>query len=222
MAHYVKCPSCNGYGYFSCNDCQCKRCKSKGKINCSNCTGGYIPCEFCDSTGQIAKKLLFFTNYEPCPECNGAKKLTCPVCKGSDLVICPECKGTGRVPSCATCGGSGKIECSKCAGTGKIESAWYKSLNNLPVERLRFEYEKRQREIQQLQIKISRRSRELDDMYEEYERDRNANPYLYDHPGAYPGGLDSIPREISQLEENIGKLEDEMEAIDEVLNTKWK
>lgn len=221
MSRYANCPHCKGYGYFSCEHCTCKICHGKGKINCSNCMEGSVPCLVCNSTGQIRKKGLIFSHSISCPECKGAKRLHCPACKGSHLVSCPECKGTGKDASCKVCGGTQRIQCGHCKGSGKMESEFFKSLKNLPVDRLKFEYEKRQREIQQVQTKISRLSREEEDIREDYYRDKSENPGAYIH-GGYPIGLDSIPREIGQLEKRIGEIEDDMEAINQVLNTKWK
>ena len=222
MPHYIKCSSCNGHGYLSCDDCLCQTCNGKGKVNCSNCIDGYKPCELCNSTGQILQKRLFFSYSKPCPVCEGAKKISCYFCKGSGFVTCSNCKGTGRMLSCSTCNSTQKIQCEDCAGTGKIESKWFKSLTSLPIDRLDFEYKKRQQEVQTLKIDISRWSRELADLHQWHDRERQANPYMANHRGAYPSGIDSIPRKISGIEDRINELKDEMEAIDQVKSAKWK
>jgi len=124
--------------------------------------------------------------------------------------------------SCSTCNSTQKIQCEDCAGTGKIESKWFKSLTSLPIDRLHFEYKKRHGEVQTLKIDISRLSRELADLDNWYDRELQAKPYMAYHPGAYPSGIDSIPREIRGIENRINELEDEMEAIDQVINAQWK
>jgi hypothetical protein len=48
-------------------------------------------------------------------------------------------------------------------------------------------------------------------MDEEYERDKAAHRGRYNEAGAYPSGLDSIPREISSCQGEIREAEDEME-----------
>ena len=79
---------------------------------------------------------------------------------------------------------------------------------------LRFEHEKRQRQVQTLRTKVAHLSRQVDQMYSDYERDRAANPALYREGGSYPGGLDSIPREIDRIEGEIGNLEAEMGQLE--------
>ncbi len=78
-------------------------------------------------------------------------------------------------------------------------------------------------------VQISRLSRELDEMYEWYERDRAMNPGAYNDAGCELSGLNSIPREINSLgrdianlESNISDLESEIAEIHEVLDVKWR
>ena len=79
---------------------------------------------------------------------------------------------------------------------------------------LRFEYEKRQRQVQTLRTKAAHLSRQVDQMHSDYERNLAANPALYSEGGSYPGGLDSIPREIERIEGEIGNLEAEMGQLE--------
>lgn len=55
MAMYDNCADCMGHGYFRCVACACTSCESSGKVKCSDCEDGKVPCELCDATGQIAK-----------------------------------------------------------------------------------------------------------------------------------------------------------------------
>jgi len=192
MNRYKRCPRCHGFG--SLFDCPCPHCKD-GKVACSSCKG----------TGKIPKRFLFFSYIGQCPSCNG----------------------TGSI-KCLECGGSGFIEtmCPECGGAGKSESteykSWVKSLENLSVDRLRFEYEKRQREIESLQIKIYSLTHERDDMEDEYEE------WSENHPDAEPEErplIDAINRaydEISKSEERISQIQEEMKEIEKVIDKKWK
>lgn len=71
-------------------------------------------------------------------------------------------------------------------------------------------------------MQISRLSRELDEVYGWYERERALRPGAYNAAGSYPAGLNSIPREMSGLETRIHQIHDEIEAIDRVISEKWK
>lgn len=220
MPHYEKCSSCNGYGYFSCEDCLCQICEGKGKISCSKCVDGYQPCYFCDSTGLISKKLLFVSYSVPCPECKGSKKIRCLYCEGTGFNVCSDCKGTGKKNSCSICHGTRKIQCSDCIGTGKIESQWFKSIKAYSVDRLNFESNRRKREIDLLYKEISHLESQLRELESWHDRELERNPWIASHPGAYPSGLDSIPRDIRIIENKIDELKDEIDAIDQVISDK--
>jgi hypothetical protein len=222
MGAYTSCSSCKGRGHFSCEECICKTCQDSGKVKCKECVGGKTHCYFCRGTGQIEKHGWVFTKRETCPDCRGSKKITCKVCSGSDKTSCAACSGKGRNATCWQCKGTHKIGCKDCAGSGRVESEWYKSLKTLPVDRLRYEQEKRQREVSNLYTQVSRVSRELDEMYRYYEEDRQMHPNRYNAAGSYPSGLDSLPREINSLESRISDLNDEISTIDQVISEKWK
>ena len=143
MSLYDNCADCKGYGYFRCVSCVCKSCEASGKTKCTHCKDGKEPCYSCGATGQIELKGWIFSSYEVCPRCRGNKTIPCSICKGSRTVNCPSCNGKGRTAQCARCGGTQKITCQSCSGSGKVVSQWFKSLNDFPVERLRFEYEKK-------------------------------------------------------------------------------
>jgi hypothetical protein len=221
MALYVSCKNCNGRGSLQCNNCICKKCDSKGKISCSACSNGYISCRTCAATGQVSSKILFFTVHDTCPQCGGSKKIACKSCDRSTFIVCSSCKGAGRNSQCSKCNGTQKITCSECDGKGTFASEWLKSLPSLPVDRLRFEYEKRQREVSTINIDASRLSREINELYEWYEQDKRAHPANYDHAGSSLG-WDGLQNQINEGQRRCSELEREMSAIDEVLNQKWK
>jgi predicted RNase H-like nuclease (RuvC/YqgF family) len=121
--------------------------------------------------------------------------------------------GSGYLKKCPKCNDTRKIKCKECNGSGKVESEWYKSLRNMPVERLRFEYEKRQREIQSLEIQMDRLSREYEDAYQVH----------MDLPIGYGSSrLDSLERQMSGQRSYLMKLENEISIIEQVINLKWK
>ena len=104
----------------------------------------------------------------------------------------------------------------------------------MPVDRLRFEHEKREREISSIQrenhstqIEISRLSREANEMYNWAEQERMRNPDAYNEAGSLADGSDlaryatQSAQKIRDREGTIRELGDEIAAIHEVLNAKW-
>lgn len=240
MEKCVLCPSCDGKGSFPCTDCACRGCQGSGqiKVACTVCQSGKISCQRCGATGQVVVKRTWFSEkYGTCSSCMGTGTLKCSQCGGKAVIsqTCSVCSGKGSQSSCGRCHGTRKYGCSKCVGSGRIVSDWFKSLDQLPIERLKFEYEKRQREVASaerkvgsFQTQISRISHELDEMYEWYERDCLERPGAYNAAGTEPAGLHDFPREINRLqgeisdkEAQIRDLEDEMGAIEEVMDRKW-
>lgn len=147
---------------------------------------------------------------------NSLKK--CAICSAiveKDLITCPNC-GSGVFESQKIKSIFTEIRQPKASGTKRTE--YNNKEKRLSVDQLRFEIDKRQRQIINLQSKISRKSRDLEALYNEYERNRAANPAAYDDWGAYPGGLDTIPKEIQQMERQIYKLENEINKFEEELN----
>jgi hypothetical protein len=195
------------------------KCGAKGKIKCSKCDDGYQPCYFCASTGLINKKRLFGSYSAPCPECKGSKKIRCLHCEGKGSAICSECKGTGRKYSCLSCLGTGRIKCSDCFGKGKIESQWLKSIKYYSSDKLNIEIDKRKHEIDRLKYKKSQLIGDLSEL-EDYADSIKNEPWVVGHRGALPIGLDSIPGEISIIENQIEELDDEIDAIYEALGAK--
>lgn len=154
--------------------------------------------------------------------------ISCSVCQGSGSVSCPSCNGKGRTAQCSQCEGTQKITCRTCSGSGKVKSQWLKSLNDLPVDRLRFEHEKRQREVSNLQMQIPHIQRQIDqlqqdwnDAYEEAASDGSRGIHNFD-AGGYQSGQQSYFSEIGNMQARMREFEGEMEAIEQVLNSKWK
>jgi hypothetical protein len=244
----IKCLNCNR-GKISCSNCnrgwiRCAKC-DRGKLPCGSCGAvGRIPskflfltlqktcpvcmglkkinCQDCKATGKLKCSLCSGVGAFKCTSCTGAGAFVCNKCSGAGALVCQPCEGKGRYPQCSKCKGIRKLTCEECKGTGKVEHSWVKSLKKLSAERLKFEYEKRHREISNIQMQINRLSRELDEMYEWYEQDRALHSGAYNAAGAYPSGLDSIPRQINSLQSDIGRLEGEMKVLEYVLNQKWR
>jgi hypothetical protein len=207
MNKYIICPTCHGFGSVICRECWCPDCNGKGKIVCDYCAG----------TGKIQKKFLFLY-----------KEVSCHICNGSGSIKCPKCEGIGHLPHCSKCHGKGEIKCPKCGGTRKLETteykSWVKSLESLPVDRLRFEYEKRQREIESLQTKTYSLARERDNMEEElkeWEEEHKFNDYSADEMPCL-GGINRAYSEISESEDRIRQIQEEMKEIEKVINKKWR
>jgi len=213
MSRYDSCSSCRGKGSFPCTKCRCSDCNASGKIACNKCTRGKIPCSYCESSGQIKKKWLFFTSTELCPECEGKKFFLCTTCNGTRQVKCQKCLGTGYLKNCPNCGDKRTIKCTKCGGTGRIESEWYKYLLNMSVERLRFEYEQRKHTLQQLEMQMKRLSSEHNQAFDVY----MSRPIGW---GSYR--LDEIEKEINGHKSHISHLLDEMGTIEDAIRSKLK
>ena len=182
------------------------------------------------------KKGWFSEQYGPHSLCSGSGRIRCNACNGSGQVVvtCSMCNGKRRNSTCLKCGATGTYACTACNASGLVVSDWFRSLAKVPTERLRFEYDKRQnaiignrQKIGIIQTKIARISAEYEQMYADYEVDRRARPYPYDEAASWPGGLDSMPREMSRLESeasgiesDISDIESELVAIEEVLNSR--
>lgn len=249
MAVYIKCQTCSGSGFIRCGTCLCKDCESKGKIKCATCSNGRVACsscnhgkahcEACGATGEQSSKFLFFTFRRPCLNCKGSKTVSCYVCGGSGSILCSICKGEasvtcsacngkGAYSECSQCYGTQKLACQNCSGKGKLESEWLKSLRDLPVDRLRFEYEKRQRGISNVQMQVSSVQRQFDelqqewgDAYDEAAAQGSAGVTRFDASG-FQSGTAYLYKEMDTLNGRIGELKAEMKAIDRVIGSKWK
>ena len=92
-----------------------------------------------------------------------------------------------------------------------MDQQWLTSLKQFPIERLRFEHEKRQREIAHLDMEISRLADLEDQIYQDV---------LRGHGGAEQGAR--VSSQQFQLRQRIGELEGEMKAIEQVLESKWR
>ncbi len=99
------------------------------------------------------------------------------------------------------------------------EKAVARLVNNLSSsspDRLRFEFEKRQRSIQSLQTKLSRLSREHSELWAENERWAND-----EDAGSYHPEVSDIAKEVDRCENEILTAEQEMDAILRILDQKW-
>jgi RecJ-like exonuclease len=197
---------------------KCSNCQS-GKVSCSICIGGKAPCTHCNATGEIIRKGWIFTHRDICLLCGGARNIlcqkckgststACSLCKGTGAVMCSSCQGKGRLAKCDQCSGTQKVPCQDCNQQGKVEGQWIKSLSSLPVDRL---HEKRQREISNIHMEISRLAQLEDTIYQDVIRG---------HGGAEQGA--EVSRQQGVLRRSIGELQSEMKAIEQVLESKWK
>jgi hypothetical protein len=78
---------------------KCEVCKSTGKINCSQCNSGELPCYICQGTGRLYRKRWIFSFSQECHACRGTKTIMCPFCGGSGSVTCKNCVDAGRIQS---------------------------------------------------------------------------------------------------------------------------
>ncbi len=216
MSVYNECSTCSGFGYQTCVACICPSCNERGKLACANrCNQGREACSTCGATGNVKGKFLgLVTVNRTCGRCGGKGNVQCQACQGKGASVCSGCNGAGRHANCSKCAGSKRIGCLECEGHGKILSNWARSLSRLNRHDLEFEHQKRQSRIQQLEIKISRLSREQDEEERVRDRLREDQPGAFRH--AWTEGMWS--REISQLEAELRTLEEEIEAIDRVMS----
>lgn len=108
-------------------ECSCSRFKEMpdGKVDCSACFAGKVPCSKCND-------LLGHYGTELCPNCEGSgiirnpltwEAFGCGKCDGEGRIPadCPQCNGKGDLgEECSVCDGTGKVPCDKCNGTMKI------------------------------------------------------------------------------------------------------
>ena len=233
MSLYENCSTCQGQGSLPCDECKCSTCKATGKVDarCSRCQTGKVQCDRCEGTGKVLEKKGWFSDkYKQCYSCSGSGRVACPACYGTSSVkaSCSSCGGSGRAARCSSCGGKTKVTCATCKGAGRFEGQWVKSLQSLPVDRLRFEFEKRQWESSDCKNQTSsvRRAEERlqSDQSEAYDEAASSGPRgIHDF---YAGGFESESkakyREIARLEKRVGELEAEMSAIQQVIDSKWK
>ena len=86
----IFCKECNGNGQIVCSHCNGSG-SQRIRRDCENC-GGEEPylreCSYCNETGEV-------WDTEPCPECQGQRKMTCSLCIGDGKVACNSCDGSG-------------------------------------------------------------------------------------------------------------------------------
>lgn len=225
MSLYETCATCKGQGSLPCDQCKCPTCKAMGKmdVKCSICQSGKVKCRRCDGSGKLLEKKGFFSDkFKTCYSCGGTGKTDCETCHGTTSMksTCSSCQGTGRNARCSTCGGKAKVTCADCKGAGRFEGQWVKSLESWPVDRLRFEFEKRQREISNLHAKISNAESELRSSNESYEEAYACRQPDFDASG-YNRYNTGLMNEIDSSADRIKGLQAEMNAIERVLDKKW-
>ena len=95
------------------------------------------------------------------------------------------------------------------------------NFRNFPVDRLRFEYEKRQNEITRLQMELSDLRREEaqinDDWNEASSNLGSAADYRNFDAGGYQSGLAHVSNQISEVSRHMNELRAEMSASEEAL-----
>jgi hypothetical protein len=98
---------------------------SSPTIDCSECRGGYTPCDNCNGRGEEECRRCDNTGEEYCDTCDGSgvdeEGDTCYSCEGSGRITCGSCNGSGE-ESCNYCGGDGEVQCGYCGGSGEMDS----------------------------------------------------------------------------------------------------
>jgi hypothetical protein len=215
MAVWDPCSACSGAGALKCKDCKCHRCEASGTIKetCPKCSGSKkLSCDQCQGAGQLLKKKGWFSDtYETCWRCHGSKQQDCACHGGTVLVSCPACKGVKRNAQCSRCGSTGQLKCTSCGGSGKVPSEWYGSLAAMPVEKLKFEHEKRQRNIPMLETRLFGVQREHEELLD----------HGYSNEG-YNDRARPLRSEIDRFVAEIRNLKGEMDAIEKAMESKWK
>jgi hypothetical protein len=147
--------------------------------------------------------------------CNGKGSVVCSTCKGTTKKKCHKCNGTGYIPQsikCITCNGSGQVEDEKFR-------AWINSLRGFSVDRLRDEKDRRRHKISGYRSKLGQLQSELREGWDDWETDPASSnncrhgwtPNDWGHNG-----------QITELEANIESLEEEIDIVQEILDTKLK
>ena len=214
MAVWDPCVSCSGGGSFKCKDCRCGRCEASGTIQetCPKCSGSKKTiCDNCRGAGQLVEKKGWFSDtYKTCWKCRGSKQQDCVCHSGTVSATCPVCKGVTRNAQCSECGSTGQLKCTPCGGSGKVPGEWYRSLAAMPLEKLKFEHEKRQRNIPILEARSSAVERELKDLIDSSLSSDVFNTRFR----TLVGRRDSFDSDVDTLKE-------EMDAIEKVMESKW-
>jgi hypothetical protein len=223
MPLYIECTPCRGKGHSLCKQCVCIPCVGEGwvacschdrKLHCSSCAAGTLPCPNCAGQGVVLHSVLFFTFRHRCDKCSGSgrvicgfcagtRRICCGACQGTRRITCTTCHGTPRQSECSACGGRGDVFCSDCGGRGRYESEWLQSLPSLPVERLRFEFDKRSAEVRKVCREIDGNREALADIWT-------------------PKAIDSLVSAIRRGEQRVAELEEEMAAVEQVIHEKWR
>lgn len=216
MGEFVTCSACRGQKSLAGEQVPCPTCQGSRTVraSCPRCAGTCsIKCKVCDGTGSGSWLFL----RRPCDTCSAKGFLPCPSCQGQGFRLdkCGKCSGMGAVPG-------PRIPCVPCGASGKVKNPWLDELKELPPDRLQFEYERRQRLISSLKGNLQEKRRELDDLYDWYEEDKERRPQAYNAAGTEPCGLHDIPREMDNIEASIRDTEEDLSTILFVIERKWK
>jgi len=216
VGEFITCSACKGQRSLAGEQVLCPTCQGLKTVraSCPRCAGNCsVKCKVCDGTGSGSWLFL----RRPCHTCSAKGLLPCPSCQGQGFRLgkCGECSGTGAIPG-------PRVPCGPCGGNGQVKNPWLDEIKALSPERLRFEYERRERLISSLQERLREARRELDDLYDWYEEDRDRNPQNYREAGTEPGGLHDIPLQMDHLEASIRDTEDELSTLLVVIEHKWK
>jgi len=208
---FVRCSECSGSGSIP-FDTTCVICSGKGTTGCDKCRDGSIPCTSCNATGK-QRVLAFFS--ASCATCQGKGKLICSTCKGTSKTKCPKCNGSGHI--------SQSKPCTVCNGNGQVEDlkyrAWVNALQEFSVDRLQDEKSRRQHKTSDSRSKIGQLQAALREGWDDWETDPASSNNC--RHGWTPSTWGEN-REISNLEERITELEDEIDLIQEALDRKLR
>lgn len=222
------CSGCQGAGYHVCRACPCSSCNASGKVTvkCQKCDNGRVPCQSCGASGRVLLKRTWFSEkHGDCRLCLGTGKGRCFACDSGIVTSqCPTCNGSKHLPGCSSCSGTQRIPCSNCGGKGRVESEWLKSLPGLPLDRLKYEHEKRRSQISDLRSEMSELYAENEKWREQYEEDkadaeaRGGLRSFFEQGDSNAGIWDAI----GKVDKKIDRIQEEMAAIDKELQEKWK
>ena len=224
MAAYDNCSVCDAKGTLECKACFCGYCRGTGQVSskCPKCEAGQAPCGACGTTGRVvAKKGWFSETYGACGQCGGSGRRRCSSCNDGNIAAqCRHCLGSGRDIVCTLCGGSLKVKCSNCGGAGKFESEWLKSLPTLPIDRLKFEINERERQIEEVRREIFKVESDYAGLIHYWKYEAQNLPNV--HWGAQASAMAPYNEKKGKLARRIDELEAEREVIKQVLVSKWK
>lgn len=207
---YLRCSECKGSGSKSLQS-TCTICSGKTTIPCDNCREGAVLCTSCNGMGKQSALVFFSVS---CSMCKGKGSLVCSTCKGTAKKKCPKCNGTGNI--------SYPTKCTVCDGSGRVEDeefrAWANSLQEFSVDRLRDEKDRRQHKIRGCRSKVEQIEADQREDRDAWNTDPASSKYCQ-HGWTVN---ESSYSQLAELEATIESLEEEIDMVQEVLDTKLK